>query len=99
MHGVAALENWTLNSPPLSGVVLRYGHLYGSGTGTDHPIGDPSLHVDAAAYAALLALEKRVSGIFNIADPGGYVDTGRARALLGWSADLRLPEGLLIAAA
>ena len=31
VRGVAALENRTLNSPPLEGLVLRYGRLYGPG--------------------------------------------------------------------
>src|SRR5579884_456341 len=29
MQGVAALEDLTLNSPPIEGVVLRYGQIYG----------------------------------------------------------------------
>src|SRR5499427_5649916 len=32
-EGVAALERLTLGSPPLEGIVLRYGRLYGPGTG------------------------------------------------------------------
>jgi nucleoside-diphosphate-sugar epimerase len=32
---VATLERLTLSSPPIDGVVLRYGHLYGPGTGTN----------------------------------------------------------------
>src|ERR1700756_132654 len=31
--GVAALERLTLSSPPIAGIVLRYGHLYGPNTG------------------------------------------------------------------
>src|SRR5262249_36560747 len=33
--GVATLERLTISSPPIDGVVLRYGHLYGPGTGTN----------------------------------------------------------------
>jgi nucleoside-diphosphate-sugar epimerase len=50
----------------VDGVVLRYGHLYGPGTGAD-AAEMPSLHVDAAASAALLAIEKARRGIYNIA--------------------------------
>jgi nucleoside-diphosphate-sugar epimerase len=32
-EGVATLERLTTSSPPIDGVVLRYGHLYGPGTG------------------------------------------------------------------
>ena len=99
VRGVRALENWTLNSPPLAGVVLRYGHIYGPGTGADAPTGSAPLHVDAAAYAALLAIDKPVSGIFNIAEPDKYIATEKARVELGWRSDLRLPDRLLTATA
>src|SRR5215469_795106 len=49
-EGVAMLERLTLASPPIDGVVLRYGHLYGPGTGANASE-IPSLHVDAAAAA------------------------------------------------
>jgi GNAT superfamily N-acetyltransferase len=39
----------------------------------------PSLHVDAAAAAALLAIEKTRCGIYNIAEPNGYLSTDKAR--------------------
>ncbi len=90
IRGVAALENLTLNSPPLAGVVLRYGQLYGPGTGTGTPTGFIPLHVDAAAYAALLAIEKNAAGVFNIAEPNTYIATEKAQAQLGWHANFRL---------
>jgi nucleoside-diphosphate-sugar epimerase len=90
VKGVVALENWTLNSPPLASIVLRNGRLYGPGTGVDAPPDPPSLHVDAAAYAALLALDHGVPGIFNIAEPNSYVATEKAEKELGWRADFRL---------
>jgi nucleoside-diphosphate-sugar epimerase len=72
--GVAALERLTLSSPPIAGIVLRYGHLYGPNTGTE--VADPpSLHVDAAAAAALLAIEKGRPGIYNIAEDSRYLST------------------------
>jgi nucleoside-diphosphate-sugar epimerase len=57
VEGVVALERLTIESPPLEGVVLRYGQLYGPGTGFDEVNGWAPLHVDAAAHAALLAIE------------------------------------------
>ena len=57
--GVVRLEQLTLKSPPLLGVVLRYGHLYGPDTGLDGPARDVNVQVDAAAHAAALAVEKR----------------------------------------
>jgi nucleoside-diphosphate-sugar epimerase len=89
MEGVAALENYTLNSAPLQGLVLRYGHLYGPGTGADARQGSLPLHVDAAAYAALLAVDKGSPGVFNIAEPNPHILTEKAREALGWRADFR----------
>jgi nucleoside-diphosphate-sugar epimerase len=87
--GVATLERLTVASPPIDGVVLRYGHLYGPGTGTD--AGEiPSLHVDAAAAAALLAIEKARRGIYNIAEPNGYLSTDKAQRELGFEPSFRL---------
>jgi len=87
--GVVALERLALTSPPLEGVVLRYGHLYGPGTGADRAEA-PSLHVDAAAAAALLAIEKAHAGIYNIAEPGGYLSIEKARRDLGFDPSFRL---------
>ena len=58
MGGVATLERLIVSSPPIEGVVLRYGHLCGPATGADAAGDIPSVHVDAAALAALLAIEK-----------------------------------------
>ena len=33
--GVVTLERLTISSPPIEGIVLRYGHLYGPHTGSD----------------------------------------------------------------
>jgi nucleoside-diphosphate-sugar epimerase len=87
--GVATLERLVLASPPIQGIVLRYGHLYGPGTGTDAPGDPPSLHVDAAAAAALLAIEKGRIGIYNIAEPNSYMSTEKARSELGFDAAYR----------
>ena len=87
--GVTTLERLTLSSPPIDGVVLRYGHLYGPGTGTS-TADAPALHVDAAAWAAVLAIEKARRGIYNIAEPSGYLSTEKARRELGFDASVRL---------
>jgi nucleoside-diphosphate-sugar epimerase len=91
VRGVVALENLVLNSPPLEGTVLRYGHLYGPGTGSTAAGRSAPLHVDAAAYAALLAVERPVSGAFNVAEANDTVATAKAREVLGWRPELRLP--------
>ncbi|WP_256751514.1 NAD(P)-dependent oxidoreductase [Mesorhizobium sp. Mes31] len=88
--GVIALETSVLHAP-FAGIVLRYGQLYGPGTGADAPAGASPLHVDAAAYAALLALDKGAPGIFNVAEPNQAVSTQKAVEELGWRADFRLP--------
>ena len=33
--GVVTLERLAISSPPIEGIVLRYGHLYGPHTGSD----------------------------------------------------------------
>ncbi len=89
VRGVIALEELTLRSPRLEGIVLRYGQLYGPGTHSNTPSAAAPVHVDAAAYAALLAIERGTPGAFNIAEPNAHVSTAKALAELGWSADFR----------
>ena len=88
-NGVAMLEHLTVASPPIEGILLRYGHLYGPGTGAN-AAEIPSLHVDAAALAALLAIDKVRSGIYNIAEPNAYLSTDKARRELGFDSSFRL---------
>jgi len=89
-EGIVPLENAVLNSAKLEGVVLRYGLLYGPGTWADAP-GRPSpLHVEAAAFAALLATDRGPPGIYNIAEPQSEVSSDKALRLLGWRHDFRL---------
>jgi nucleoside-diphosphate-sugar epimerase len=87
--GVVALERLVLGSPPIEGIVLRYGHLYGPGTGFDAATAAPSLHVAAAASAALLAIEKGRGGIYNIAEPSPHLSTAKAERELGFDAFAR----------
>ena len=88
VRGVATLERLTVSSPPIDGIVLRYGHLYGPGTGTN-TADAPALHVDAAAWA-VLAIEKTRRGTYNIADPSGYLSTEKAQRELGFDPTVRL---------
>ena len=87
VRGVASLERQVLAASPMEGLVLRYGRLYGPGSGTDTPPAPPSLHVDAAAHAALLAIDHGEPGAFNIANPDGEVSTDKACSELGWRRD------------
>ena len=90
VEGVATLEELTTMSPPLEGVVLRYGQLYGPGTGRDEPTRPAPLHVDAAARAALLAIDRGKPGIFNIAEDDGFVSIAKALRELDFDPSFRL---------
>jgi nucleoside-diphosphate-sugar epimerase len=70
--------------------VLRYGYLYGPGTWyVDTKRSKPALHVDAAAWAALLAVSKGTHGIYNIAEDDGVVSSEKAKRDLGFDAGFR----------
>jgi nucleoside-diphosphate-sugar epimerase len=86
--GVKRLENQVVEAP-LDGIVLRYGLLYGPGTGFDAPIAPGSVHVAAAAKAAELAVTHATPGIYNVAEDDGSVVTERARNILAWDAHWR----------
>lgn len=89
VEGVAALERATLEMP--EGIVLRYGLLYGPGTWFEREKrGAPSLHVDAAAQAAVLAVTKGKHGIYNVAEDDGAVSSERAKRELGFDAGFRI---------
>ena len=81
---VATLERLTLSSPPLEEVILRYGHLCGPNTGADAAGEQPSLRVDAAALAAVLAAGKARAGIHNVAEPSRYLFVEKAQPELGF---------------
>jgi nucleoside-diphosphate-sugar epimerase len=84
--GAAALEHAVMNTPGLSGVVLRFGQLYGPGTHSMDATGKTlPLHVDAAAWATVLAVESQLSGIFNIVEPNDEVAVDKAQRELGWT--------------
>jgi nucleoside-diphosphate-sugar epimerase len=87
-RAVASLERQVLEAP-LEGIVLRFGRLYGPGTGFDNPPQGGPLHVEAAADAARRAMTRGRRGIYNIAESDGAVDSRRAVRELQWSADFR----------
>ncbi|MHB8536210.1 MAG: NAD-dependent epimerase/dehydratase family protein [Sulfuricaulis sp.] len=90
-RAVASLERQVL-SGPFEGIVLRYGKLYGPGTGFDRPPSGGPLHVDAAADAARLAVTRGKAGIYNIAEDDGAVSNNKAARLLGWHPGFRADE-------
>lgn len=89
VRGVAALEQHVLEAASLTGTLLRYGQIYGPGTGADVAAGSSPLHVEAAAYAALLALQRGKAGAYNIAEDAAEVSSAKAKRELGWSPDMR----------
>lgn len=86
--GVKCLEREVLQASA-DGIVLRYGLLYGPGTGFDTAIAPGSVHVAAAAKAAELAVTRGSRGIYNVAEEDGSVVIEKATRLLGWSPDWR----------
>lgn len=93
VQGIVALEREVLQTPGITGVVLRYGYFYGSGTWYDAPPKPPSIHVDAAAHAALLSVENG-SGVYNIVEDDGAVSSAKAARELGFDPAFRIPERL-----
>lgn len=88
-RGVAGLERQVLDAP-LTGIILRYGKLYGPGTGFDRPPPSGPVSVEGAAVAATLAVTRGEVGIYNIAEDDGAIDSAKAKRLLGWTAAMRL---------
>jgi nucleoside-diphosphate-sugar epimerase len=84
VKGVEDMEHQVLGTSGIEGIVLRYGRLYGPGTWSATPGPKPALHVDAAAQAALLAVNRGGPGVYNIADDDGVVSIAKARAELGF---------------
>lgn len=75
---------------PLTGIILRYGKLYGPGTGFDDPPAGGPVHVDAAADAARRAVTRGDAGIYNIAEADGTISSQKAEQELGWDSGFRL---------
>ena len=91
IDAVRALESAVLGLP--EGIVLRYGYFYGPGTWSpDQPTRRPALHIDAAAQAALLALEKAQPGIYNVAENDPTLSSEKARRAFGFDASFRVQD-------
>lgn len=87
---VASLEEQVLNAPFI-GIILRNGLFYGPETGFDEPVGFvPSVHVEAAAHAAILALECNTDSIYNVADEDERLSSEKINHELKWNSDFRL---------
>lgn len=85
ISGVVALEQAVMNTPGLTGTVLRFGQLYGPGTHSETAAGKTlPLHVDAAAWSVVLAVDAKRSGIYNIVAPNAEVTVDKAQRELGW---------------
>lgn len=90
-RAVASLEQQVIHAQ-LEGIVLRYGRLYGPGTGFDEPASGGPVHVDAAADAARRAVTRGKRGIYNIAEQDGSVSSHKAAVELDWKADFRITD-------
>lgn len=88
VRGVIRLER-QVTEAPLEGLVLRYGLFYGPGTGFDAPIAPGSVHVDAAAKAAELAVTRGQRGIYNVAETDGATLSDKAIQSFGWDSSWR----------
>jgi nucleoside-diphosphate-sugar epimerase len=93
VEGIVALEREVLQTPGIAGVALRYGYFYGPGTWYEAPPKPPSVHVEAAAHAALLAVH-RGAGVYNIVEDDGAVSSAKARRELGFDPAFKVPERL-----
>lgn len=90
VQGVMSLERQVVEAP-FDGIVLRYGLLYGPGTGFDRAIAPGSVHVNAAAKAAELAVTRGQRGIYNIAETDGATSSDKAIESFGWNFAWRCP--------
>lgn len=88
-EGVRNLERQVLESG-MEGIVLRYGLLYGPNTGFDAPIAPASVHVEAAAKAAEVAVTKGETGIYNVAEADDSLSCVKAIKAFGWNANWRI---------
>jgi nucleoside-diphosphate-sugar epimerase len=88
LRGVLELERLVTTTSGLDGVVLRYGFFYGPHTAWEVATApSPRVSIDAAARAALLAMDDAPPGIYNVVDDDPAISNARARSALGWSPD------------
>jgi len=90
LEGIVPLERAVLEQSAFEGVVLRYGQFYGPGTWSAVPNGSAPVHVEAAAYAAFMAIDHGGPGAYNVADSGGVLAIEKALRELNWRPDFRL---------
>jgi len=64
LHGVKTLEALTLGSPPHEGLVLRYGQIYGPGTGSDGPRGEPGRARGCGGSCGAACVERGSPGLY-----------------------------------
>jgi nucleoside-diphosphate-sugar epimerase len=88
-RALRSLEQQVL-AAPLEGLVLRYGLFYGPGTGFEAPIAPGSVHVEAAAKAAELAVTKGAPGLYNVAEADPSITSEKAIRAFGWDAGWRV---------
>ena len=88
-EGVRNLERQVVESG-VEGIVLRYGLLYGPKTGFDSPIAPASVHVEAAAKAAEIAVTKGETGIYNVAEADESLSSQKAITTFGWDSAWRV---------
>ena len=85
LRAIIELERLVTQTPDLEGLVLRYGFFYGPGTAWEAATAPrPSVSVQAAARATLLAVDHGPPGIYNVVDDDDAISNRRARELLGW---------------
>jgi len=92
ISSLANFEQQVIDTPFI-GIVLRYGRLYGPGTGFDNPQGAGSVHVDAAADAARRAVTQGTGGIYNVAENDGMVSSDKVVRALHWKPTFRFHNG------
>jgi nucleoside-diphosphate-sugar epimerase len=85
----AEMERQVLTSG-MQGIVLRYGFFYGPGTWHEGPTRRPAVHIDAAAHAAVLAVTRGQTGLYNIVEEDGTVSIAKARSELGFDPAFRV---------
>ncbi len=86
LRAVIELERLVMETPGLEGVVLRYGFLYGPNTAWEPRTAPlPRISVEAAARAALLAIDRCPPGIYNVVDDDDAISNRLTRELLGWA--------------
>jgi len=89
VQGIIELEQRVLATAGIDGIVLRYGYFYGPDTWYDQPPKPPSVHVDAAAHAAVIAVGTG-GGVYNVAEDCAIVSSARAKRELGFDPAFRI---------